>query len=116
MSQLRNASKSNLLVAENLIVADTALTRLRGLLGRRSLDNNTSMWIHKCNSIHTWFMKFDIDVVFVDRSLTVRAIRRNIRPWHMVWPVWKADSVFEFSAGVISPDKVEVGDQLHVDG
>jgi len=113
MPKLLNTSKNQVLAAR-VETAKSFRQRLVGLLGRKELDKNSTLWIHKCNSIHTWFMQFPIDVLFVDEALRVQSIHQNIRPWRMTLPKRKADSVFEFAAGALSPFDLNEGDQLDV--
>ena len=113
MPSLKNQSKQQVL-AEEVISADNFWSRARGLLGRTHLPATSTLWISDCNSIHTFFMKFSIDLVFVDRNLKVCAVHRNVKPWRFRGPVWKAKSVFEFSTGSVPEDFIELGDQLHV--
>lgn len=88
--------------------------RTRGLMFRSHWDKDLTLWIHRCNSIHTGFMRFPIDAVFVNRKLVVKKIVKNMKPWNLVLPVWSASSVFEFVAGAGKTDGLEVGDQLYV--
>ncbi len=104
--------------AEELIpqleVAENFWSRLKGLLGRSSINENQAMWIHNCNSIHTFFMNFAIDCVFVDQNLQVKAIARDVRPGRIVWPIWGARSVFEMKSGLADQLKIQVGEVLDV--
>jgi uncharacterized membrane protein (UPF0127 family) len=111
--KLLNASK-NLTVIENVAEASTTLSRMIGLLGRSSLGTNEALWIDRCPTIHTFFMKFAIDVVFVDNKLSVKACYHNVKAWRLILPVWGARSVFEMPVGAISRGQIEVGDQLNV--
>lgn len=113
MAKLINKTK-NTLIANHVEEARTFTKRGIGLLGRKGLATDQTLWIDSCNSIHTWFMKFAIDVIFVDDKLTVKAIYENVTPWRLIWPVWSARSVFEMSSGGIKSGHIEVGDQLHV--
>ena len=106
--------KNQQLLAEDVIEARSFFARGRGLLGRRSLSNKATMWIDPCNNIHTWFMQFPIDVVFVDKNLCVQAILREVKPFRIVWPIWRARSVFEFSGGALNSFDIQIGDQLNV--
>lgn len=106
-------------VASHVEVADSFWSRSRGLLGRDSLADGHTLWILgtrlvACNSIHTWFMRFAIDAVFVDRDLRVRKIYRDLGPWRVTAPAAGAFSVFELPAGTLAKKTIEVGDQLHV--
>ena len=113
MMSLVNKSKK-LTVAAHVEQALSFQQRLLGLMGRPTFACDHTIWFESCNSIHTCFMKFPIDVVFVDRHLVVRKVVRNLKPWRLVLPVWGAQSTFEFAAGVATTEKVSVGDQLHV--
>lgn len=104
----------NVIVADSVESARDIWARMRGLLGRDSLDSDRALWISPCNSIHTFFMRFSIDAVFVDDDLVVRKVVRGLSPWRLVPPVWRARSVFELAAGQASADRVREGDQLHV--
>lgn len=110
---LINRSK-NVVVAETVEDAKSLWSRMRGLLGRDGMPAGQALWISPCNSIHTFFMKFSIDAVFVDNQLVVRKVIRDLSPWRLVLPVWNARSVFELAAGQATTDRVSEGDQLHV--
>lgn len=88
--------------------------RLIGLMFKNELQPQSTLWISSCNSIHTCFMKFAIDCIFVDKNLIVKAIYHDIKPWRMTRFVWGADSVFELPSGTLQKFSLQVGDQLHV--
>lgn len=111
--KLINRTK-NRTVSEQLVVANSFGSRLKGLLGKKSIPNDLALWIPRCDSIHTFFMKFPIDVVFVDGNFVVRRLYRNLLPWRMTLPNWTNKSVFEFASGVIDSTPLELGDQLYV--
>ena len=111
--KLMNKTK-NTICADNVIVAKSLVERLQGLIGRKSLAENSVMLIHNCPSIHTFFMNFAIDVVFLDRRNHVHAIYENVGPWRFAWPRWGAKSVIEFNAGAVQKAKIELGDLLSV--
>lgn len=113
MAALMNKTTNQVLVP-HLEVARTFWSRGKGLLGMSSLPEGQALWIHRCNSIHTFFMKFSIDCVFVDKNLKVRAVYQDVRPWRLVLPVWGASSVIEMPSGASSKVKISVGDQLYV--
>jgi uncharacterized protein len=92
-------------------VADTAFTRMRGLLGRRVMPPGQGLFIEPTWSVHTWFMRFPIDVVFLDRDLTVLRIRRHMGPWRMA-ARFRARSVLELASGECDRLLLEVGDRL----
>ncbi len=84
---------------------------MRGLLGRRSLPLGRGLFIEPTWSVHTWFMRFPIDVVFLDRDLTVLEIRKDVRPWRMAARL-RARSVLELASGECDRLRLDVGDRL----
>lgn len=114
MALLIKESENSTPLTDQLILAETLFSRSKGLLGRRELPDNEMLWINRCNSIHTFFMKFTIDCVFLDRTLKVISIKRNVKPWKIIWPQWGASSVIEMKAGDIDRLSLKVGDQLYV--
>ena len=102
-------------VCERCTVADRALARLRGLLGRSELRAGEGLLLRPAPSIHTWFMRFPIDAVFVDGELRVLAVRRDLRPWRMAGRRG-ARAVLELAAGEAQRRGVRVGTQLVLTG
>ena len=98
-------------VCERCDVADKAFTRMRGLLGRKRLARGHGLLIEPTWSVHTWFMRFPIDVVFLDRDLTVLKIRKHMGPWRAA-ARFRARSVLELAAGECDRLHLEVGDRL----
>lgn len=77
-------------------VARTFAERARGLIGTKDLAADEGMLIEKCNAIHTFFMSFPIDAVFLDASDRVVKVVRGIKPWRpLVWGGWRAKKVLE---------------------
>lgn len=107
-----NQTRSNV-VCERAELADTAWKRLRGLLGRKDLPPGDGMLIVPAPSIHSAFMRFDFDAVFLDRELTVVRLAERIPPWR-ARTARNARSVLELAAGQISERGLQVGDQLAV--
>lgn len=110
---LENKTK-NIIITSQLEIADGFISRGVGLMGRKSLLEQQGLWILRCNSIHTCFLNFAIDCVFVDKNLKVKSLKREVRPWRLVWPIWSASSVFELPAGTISRLGIQEGDHLYV--
>ena len=107
-------------IATAVTLADTRASRRRGLLGRDSLDEGEALMLSPCTAIHTFFMRFTIDVIFVDRdSRVVRTVSR-MRPWRIAM-AWRARSVIELPAGWLESlarrgagHTVTVGDQVYL--
>lgn len=102
-------------MADQLVLANTARARLRGLLGRRSLAPNEALWLRPCSSVHTFWMLFAIDVVFLDRQLRIVKLVENLRPFRLTWPAPHTTSVIELPAHAISQHHLQLGDQLRVE-
>jgi uncharacterized protein len=101
-------------LALNLAVADTLFTRLKGLLGRSALPAGQGLWIKPCNSIHTFGMKFPIDVVFLDKGSRVVGVAKTLRPNRISRIYCGAASVIELPAGTIDAAQTKLGHQLKV--
>ena len=100
-------------VADAVEIAVTRKARRRGLLGRDGLDETAALMITRCFSIHTFFMRFAIDVVFLDRDGCVVRMVPRMRPGHMAMS-WRARTVIELAAGRLERCSVEVGDRLYL--
>lgn len=111
--KLINSSK-NITLIEKLERATSLYARMKGLLGRNELPSDEALMINHCSSIHTFYMKFAVDVVFVDRKMVVKKIYKNVKPWRLVSPIWGAHSVIEFAGGALEKLNIEIGDQLNV--
>jgi uncharacterized membrane protein (UPF0127 family) len=96
-------------------VADSGLSRMVGLLGKRVLAPDGGVWIVPCNSIHTVGMLFSIDVVLVDRNLKVVGLYEMLRPFSITRPNFRAESVIELAPHTIFKSGTAVGDQLVID-
>ncbi len=114
MKKLLNRSKQNFEIAAELRVAESFSSRLKGLMFDQSMKQNSALWIKQCKSIHTCFMNFAIDSIFVDKNLVVQKIYQNLKPWRVTQIVWHADSVIEFPAGTLNQIQVDIGDELYV--
>lgn len=97
-------------VVQKLLVAESVRERMRGLLGRKNLPEDTGLLIRPCRSIHMWFMRFPIDAAFLDRELRVLKIARGLRPWRIAWAPGKTRCVLETAEGVLAG--VNTGDRL----
>jgi uncharacterized membrane protein (UPF0127 family) len=101
-------------IAKQVVRAESLFERTKGLLGRKSLPSDEVLWIDRCPSVHTFFMRFPIDVVFVDKNMNVTRVHKNLKPWRMT-PIlqFKNHSCFEFAANTIK-DSIKEGDKLDV--
>jgi uncharacterized membrane protein (UPF0127 family) len=100
-------------VCERCVLGDTALTRMKGLLGRRALPSDEGSLLKPASSVHMAFMRFPIDAVFLDRDLRVVKIAADLQPWRVAGSRG-AKAVLEISAGEASRRGLTVGDRLAV--
>ena len=98
-------------LCERCEIADGFISRGRGLLGRTTLSRGHGLLIRPTWSVHTAFMRFAIDVVFLDAELTVLKLARNLRPWRAASRL-RAHSVLELAAGECDRLGIGVGDRL----
>lgn len=111
MATLTLRREDGRIVCERVVVADRAHRRLRGLLGRRYLRKGEGMVLRPGWSIHTAFMRFPIDAVFLDADQVVMKIEHDVRPWHTV-SCRGAREVVELAAGECRRRGLEVGDRV----
>lgn len=118
MARITNTTKSQT-VAADVKFASTFLQRAFGLMGRKALPLGEALFFRgttffPCTSIQTTFMRFPLDVVFLDEEMRVKSIYRNLQPWRMTKPIAGAVNAFEMTAGSLTAANIEIGDQLHV--
>jgi uncharacterized membrane protein (UPF0127 family) len=102
-------------VADDLRVADTFFSRLRGLMGRASIAPGEGLWIDRCDSIHMMFVRFRIDALFLRATGEVLKIVSDLRPWlGLAWCPGAACTV-ELAAGRAALLNLQPGDTLVVE-
>jgi len=99
-------------IGDRVEVAETSLTRMVGLLGRRGLNAGEGLWIRPSSGVHTFGMKFAIDVIGLDKNRQVIKLWQNLVPYRISSISGRLRSVVELSAGRIAECKVELGDVL----
>jgi uncharacterized membrane protein (UPF0127 family) len=104
--------RSGALVADQIARADTFWSRLVGLLGHAKLDPGHGLLIDPCNSVHTFFMRFPIDVAFLAPDGTVVRAVHNLKPWRGTKLYPRAKSTLELPAGTLAQAGVAEGDRL----
>jgi uncharacterized membrane protein (UPF0127 family) len=106
--QLRDAESGRIVVAR-LETAHTIWRQTVGLLGRRELTEDEGLCLAPCNGIHTLFMRFALDVMFLDRAGVALRLAPDVRPWRICGPVRGARTVIELPAGTISRRQLKIG-------
>jgi uncharacterized membrane protein (UPF0127 family) len=110
---LFNKTKNNV-IADNISIADKFWPRLRGLMGKKDLKNDEGLLLAHCNAVHMMFMRFPIDVLFLDRDFVVIKILHNLKPWRTSPIVRGAFQVIELDAGNAVKKGINIGDKLSV--
>jgi uncharacterized protein len=98
-------------LAHNVDVADYGSRRRKGLLGRGMLAAGEGLWIVPCEAVHTFGMRFPIDLIYLDRNQRVKKVRHEVRPWR-VSACLSAHSVLELASGSIRRTQTKPGDRL----
>lgn len=100
-------------ILENLPLAEAMLDRMIGLMFKDEGQVKSGLFIDPCKSIHTFFMKFALDVAFVDSKGKVVRVIFGMKPWRLTRTYFTASSVIEVRAGLLPKDLAR-GDQLEV--
>jgi uncharacterized membrane protein (UPF0127 family) len=107
---LENA-RTQRVIADRLLTAFDSRSRRQGLLGRDGLPDGTALIIAPSNAVHTFFMRFSIDLLFVRRDGLVINVRSAVRPWRMAVSL-RAFAVIELPAGSLAQSNTTAGDHL----
>lgn len=110
---VRNVSRNRVL-GRAVRKADSFWLRLRGLMFRRPLAEGEGLWIEPCNAVHTHFMRFPIDVIFLDRQHVVVHVIPAMAPWRFSPVIRQAMAVLELPAG--ASQGTAPGDRLMCQG
>ena len=106
---------TNQVISDNAKTADTFISRLVGLLNRASLNPGEALLITHCHSIHMFFMRFPIDVIFINDENNVVGLIKGIKPFQMSPFFLKASCAIETPIGVIDQSKTAIGHWLKLD-
>jgi len=108
----RLATSAGTTVAGAVMTAETPWQRFMGLMGRRELPDGSGLLLRPCSSIHMFFMRFPIDVAFVDKDFRVVRLYHGLRPWRVSRIVRRAKAAIELPSGSLVRAGVGVGDVL----
>jgi uncharacterized membrane protein (UPF0127 family) len=103
------------ILAERVTVASKRIDRAVGLLGRSHLDAGEALWITPCRGVHTWFMRFPIDVLAMDANGVVVDVVSAMGPWRMRLPKPGSESVLELAAGTLDSMQMKVGHRISIE-
>jgi uncharacterized membrane protein (UPF0127 family) len=107
--------RSNRVVASTLLTAFDSASRRRGLLKHDSLSEGSALIIAPSSAVHTFFMRFPIDLAFVSREGRVLKLCAGVRPWR-ISAAWRAFAVIELPVGALNRSDTRTGDMLHIAG
>jgi hypothetical protein len=110
---VRNQTRDTVL-AEAAELADTSAKRRTGLLKRQGLAPGEGLWIVPCESVHTFFMKFPIDLIYLDKRRKVKKVRHAVPAWRLS-ACLLAHSVLELPAGMARQSGTVAGDELAIE-
>ena len=111
---VRNASRDGVALGNRIVVADTAWTRFKGLLGAAPLQAGEGMLLDPCRAVHMYGMKQAIDVAFLGGEGQVIAIYHDLRPRQRSKYHGKAEQALELPVGTLTQTGTRIGDRLRV--
>ena len=107
--------ETGLVFAHRVTIASTRFQRAIGLLGRTSLEAGEGLWITPCHGVHTWFMRFSIDVLAMDAHGVVVDAISTLKPWRMRLPKPGASTVLELPAGTLLEAPSTMGHRIQIE-
>jgi len=110
---VKNTTK-NEKICKNVIFANSFFKRLKGLMFTKELPLNSSMHIKPCGQIHTFFMNYNIDVLYLDKDNIILDIDENLKPGKIGKKVKDTVSVIEFQGGKIEKSNIKIGQAIEI--
>ncbi len=110
--RVTNVTRGTVL-ATRLEVADSGAKRNKGLLGRKGLAAGEGLWIIPCESVHTFFMQFPIDLIYLDRKHRIKKVCDSVPAWRLS-ACLSAHSILELPAGTIRSTQTVAGDVVEI--
>ncbi len=107
--------KNNIVLADKVKVANTFLTRLVGLLNRSSLDKGEALILDPSNAIHTLFMRFPIDVLFLDKNNRIIGLIHALQPFRLSPAFYKSVLTIEFPENALKVSQTHLGDIIKIE-
>jgi len=105
--------EKNITVSQQLKIAESFFERLIGLMFKEKMDGFDGLLIKQCRSIHTFFMRYPLDIVFMNNEMKIKKIIRNIKPWRMTLIYFTSTQVLELEGGTLHQE-IREGDKLEV--
>jgi len=98
-------------LCHKMIMATNILSRMKGLMFSESLPDCDGFLIAPCNSIHTFFMRYPLDIIFLDQNFNIVKVLYDLSPWRMTWIYFKSYQVLEMKAGTLKKN-LNIGEKL----
>jgi uncharacterized protein len=112
--RIANQTRSTI-IAASASEARSFTEKFLGLMGKANLPESSGLIIRDTNWIHTFWMRFPLDLIYITRERRVVGLEESLPPNRIGKPFWSAHSVVELNAGVIRATQTQVGDQLQFD-
>lgn len=106
--------KGDKLIGSNVRVANSFFKRFKGLLGKKSLSVGEGVLLNPCRQVHTWFMKFPIDVIFINKQGRIIHLISGMQPGNVSPYIKRSYQVLELPDGVITTNKLTKKDELSI--
>jgi uncharacterized membrane protein (UPF0127 family) len=104
-------NKSGVIICHKMVVANNLIERMKGLMFSTALPDCDGFLIQPCNSIHTFFMLYSLDILFLDKDFKVVNIIYNLKPWRMTWIYFRSSQVLEMKSGTLLKN-ITIGEKL----
>lgn len=114
--RIAELKKNSSVLLKKCRIADTFFSRLMGLMGKKQIPQDEAIVFPRCNSIHTFFMRFPIDVIFVSAEGKVVALSEAVGPWRLILPKARVKHTIEMRAARAKELGISVGDTLGCEG
>lgn len=101
-------------ISSHVVMADRFITRLTGLMRKKEMSFESALVLKPCSQVHTFFMRFNIDILFLNRDFRVKHVIENMRSWRISRLVWGAHCAVELPGGTLR-NRVLPGDTLKLE-
>ncbi len=116
MSHLKALNlRTNQVLADQVQVATSFYQRTKGLLGRTGIEKGEGLYITQCRSIHTFFMRFSIDILFLDSERKVTKVISELKPFRVAFGARRTIGVLELPEGTVDKNRCEIGDLISLE-
>jgi uncharacterized protein len=114
MKRLIVKKRNGEVIAKNVDIADSFSSRAIGLMFSKDIGDREGLMIDPTNSIHTFFMNYPLDIIFLSRTNNVVKIIKDLKPWRLTRPYFSAVKVLEMKGGTLNKN-LKQGDELSID-